>query len=266
MKLLSIIKNIICGPAPKMNIIKTFIFNFKLLPFRQAVILPIYMYGRWNSRSLKGSIVIDSDKIQTGMFKFGYDTAGYFTAAISTLSIHDKATFHIAKGVRIGQGVQICLMSGSELVLKENSSLNDNVKVICSASIVIGKSSRITWECQVTDYGSHYIMEKNANQVSSISYPVIIGDYCWIGNRTTIMPRTLLPNRVIVASNSLLIKNYVEMGIKEYTMIGGSPAKLIKENVFRIYKKENEDKIKKYFKNNPRSLFYELSPEDNFEE
>lgn len=266
MILLKIIKAKFLGNAPRLNLFKTIVFNYKLLPFKQAVKLPIFMYGKWNLHSLKGRIIIHADNVTTEMFRFGADTTGYFTAAISTFSMLDNSMLQISFGVRIGQGVQICLLPGSKLVLKEKASLNDNVKVICSSNIEIGERTDVTWECQVTDYNSHYVMEKSATQVSSISKPVIIGDYCWIGNRTSIMPGTVLPNRVIVTSNSLLNKNYIDKGIKEYSMIGGCPAKPIKEGVYRLYKKENYDKIKKYFKNNPESSFYELSSDDNFEE
>ena len=266
MKLLSIIKNIICGPAPKMNLIKTFVFNYKLLPLKQAVKLPIFMYGKWNTRSLKGKIIIDSDTIESGMFKFGFDTAGYFTAAISTLSIHDNATFHIAKGIRIGQGVQICVFPKASLILKDRAALNDNVKVICSKRIEIGVNTSVTWECQIMDYNSHYVLDMSTRRIASISKPVILGDYCWICNRTIVMPGTVVPNRIIVASGSLLNRDYIKMGINEKSLIGGSPAKLIKEGVYRLYKKENYKRIQQYFNENPEATFYTLLSDEKLEE
>lgn len=69
--------------------------------------------------------------------------------------------------------------------------------------------------------------------------PIHLGQYCWIGNRSTLMPGTVLPDRIIVASNSLLNKNYVVRGVQPYSILGGMPAAVIKEGVERIYKNES---------------------------
>ena len=252
--------------TPRFNFYKTIVLNYKLLPFKQAVKLPIFLYGKWNFRSLHGKIVIDADSVETGMFRFGADTTGYFTAAISSLSMLDKSALHISSGVRIGQGVQICMYPNSSLVLKKKAALNDFVKVICSSKIEIGEGTDITWECQVIGHNSHYILDISSNSIANISKPILIGDYCWICNRTTVMPGTVLPNRTIVASGSLLNKDYKKLGIREYSLIGGVPAKLLKENLYRMYVKENYTKMEDYFRNNPDSSFYEIKSEDNFAE
>ena len=266
MRALSILKNKLCGPDPRLNIVKTIVFNYKLLPFKQFIKIPIFIYGKWNFRSLKGRVVIDSERIRTGMLMFGYDTAGYFTSAISTFSILNNAEFHISEGCRIGQGVQICIYPNASLVLKERASLNDNVKVICSKKIIIGYHTNITWECQVMDYNSHYILDISSNKIATVSKPVVLGDYCWICNRSTIMPGTILPNRIIVTSGSLLNRDYVKLGIKEKSLMGGSPAKIIKEGVFRLYKNENFEKVQRFFDQNPSASFYEVTSDDCFEE
>lgn len=266
MNIIKVIKSLLIGGIPRFNLFKTIIVNFKLLPTNQAMTLPIFMYGHWNLRHLRGKILIDSDEIFTGMFKFGYDTAGYFTSAISTLNMLNGSVIHISEGVRVGQGVQICLLPQASLILKKKASINDNVKVICSTKIEIGENTNITWECQIMDYNSHYVLDTTTNRIGNISKPVFIGNYCWVCNRTTIMPGTVLPNRTIVASGSLLNRDYIKLGIREKSMIGGSPAKLIKEGVYRVYEKDNYKKIKLYFKDNPNSPFYELSSEDNFDE
>jgi len=266
MDILKVIKGLLIKGAPKLNLCKTIVVNFKLLPTKQAMKLPIFMYGKWNLRKMRGKIIIESDEISTGMLKFGNDTAGYFTSAISTLNMFEGSVLHISEGVRIGQGVQICLLPKAKLILKKRAAVNDNVKVICSTQIEIGEQTSVTWECQIMDYNSHYVLDTSTNRIANISKPVVIGDYCWVCNRSTIMPGTVLPNRTIVASGSLLNRDYIRLGIREKSMIGGSPAKLIKEGVYRLYKKDSDKKIKQYFKDNADSPFYELSSEDNFEE
>lgn len=225
---------------PKINIFTTIWFNFRVLPFKQALKLPILMYGKWSFKTLQGNIRIEADSITHGMLAFGKDTAGYVTSPISTLSLAKGSLIKIADGVRIGQGVSIILYSNSQLSLGNNSSLGDNVKIICSKSIIIGAHSAITWECQVMSFNSHYIVDACTEKVKQISNSIDIGDYCWICNRTTIMPGTKIPNRTIVASNSLLSKDYTSMYYEDGIMLGGCPAKFIKKGVYRIHNREIE--------------------------
>ena len=53
----------------KCNLYKTLYLNFKMLPFSQAIKLPIWIYGKMIFRSLEGKIIIDSDRITSGMIR-----------------------------------------------------------------------------------------------------------------------------------------------------------------------------------------------------
>jgi acetyltransferase-like isoleucine patch superfamily enzyme len=55
--------------------------------------------------------------------------------------------------------------------------------------------------------------------------PVIIGDYCWIGANVIILPGVKLGNNVLVAAGSVVTKSF-----ESNLVIGGNPAKVIKEN------------------------------------
>lgn len=246
-------------PLPRLNIWKTIYLNFKLLPLNHAIHFPIHLYGRWNFRIMKGRITIPASQVKFGAYKFGVDIAGYFTSLINTLSMHKNSCFELDEGVRIGQGVQICLYPGATLKMKRFSSLGDNVKVIDYHMITIGERSGITWDCQISDFNSHFILDSATNMISTIYKPVVIGDYCWICNRTVVMPGTVLSNRVIVASSSLLNRDYTKLGITEGSLIGGIPAKLIRTGLYRIYDRENEKFLKEYFLHNPEKTIYEVS-------
>ena len=55
----------------KLNIIKTFYFNFKMLPFRQAIKLPFFLYGKICFWQLSGCVELP-EKVSVGMIKIGY--------------------------------------------------------------------------------------------------------------------------------------------------------------------------------------------------
>jgi acetyltransferase-like isoleucine patch superfamily enzyme len=217
-----------------------------MFPFKIAYKLPVFVFGKWHLDCSKGNFVIDSS-IKRGMIYLGVNIAGYVTTGRSSLKMKSDSKIIFRGNCLISQGCQIYLNQNAVLDLYDDVHFGDNVKIICYKNITIGRRSEITWETQVTDYGSHFIEHINHNTIPNIYKPVKIGNYCWIGNRSTVMPGTVLPDRIIVASNSLLNKNYIEKGIESYSLIGGMPAKLIAKGMKRIYSRENEMILKQYF-------------------
>jgi acetyltransferase-like isoleucine patch superfamily enzyme len=143
------------------------------------------------------------------------------------------------KGVKICQGGGIIVGPNAKLEFDEYSGMGDSALVVCMKSIYVGKYSEITWDSQVLDYGTHKVKYSDGS-VSDLCKEVIIGDHCWICNRTSIMPGTKLPSYTIIASNSLLNKDYTKI-IDSYSMLAGQPAKLVRTNVIRVYKEERSN-------------------------
>ena len=217
-----------------------------MLPFKVALKVPIYVFGKWSFNCLKGNFVVDAP-IKRGMIYLGMDIAGYVTTGKSSLRMKKGSKIIFRGNAYISQGCQIFLGQNANLDMGEEMLLGDSVKIICYKNIIIGRRSEVTWESQVTDFNSHFIENVESQQISTIYRPVKIGNYCWIGNRTSVMPGTILPDKVIVTSNSLLNKDYIKQGIKNYSLIGGIPAQLIKKGMKRIYSREHEQTLKKYF-------------------
>jgi acetyltransferase-like isoleucine patch superfamily enzyme len=82
--------------------------------------------------------------------------------------------------------------------------------------------------------------------VSAIDGRVKIGAYNWIANRCTIQKGTVTPDDLVIASGSLLNKDYT-VAIPPYSMIGGRPAKLLRENLARVWNPHAEEALRKAF-------------------
>ena len=54
--------------------------------------------------------------------------------------------------------------------------------------------------------------------------PVIIGDNVWIGDKATILPNVTIGMGAVVAANAVVTKN-----VPPYTVVGGNPARIIKQ-------------------------------------
>ena len=93
-------------------------------------------------------------------------------------------------------------------------------------SIEIGNDCLIAANCQIFDGSGHdtYLDDPSKRAFTSGSVkPIIIGNNCWIGTSTTILPGTKLGNNCVVAAGSVVNGEF-----KDNSLIGGNPAKFIK--------------------------------------
>ncbi len=241
---MSIIDRIITfDTKQRINWWKTILINFRMLPFPKAVRLPILCFGQ--VKIVLGGGRIKLKNVRKGVLKIGYDLATYRNCGATTIKLLQGSSLLIDGEVIIMQGASVVLGPNARLSMGNHCTLGDRAEIICKKKIEIGDYSEITWDCQVTDFGSHPIKDRETGNYRNLYRPVKIGDYCWVGNRTTIQPGTQLPNRIIVASNSILNKDYIKMGIQPYSLLGGMPAMLIRNNVERNY--EQDSIIQSYF-------------------
>jgi acetyltransferase-like isoleucine patch superfamily enzyme len=68
----------------------------------------------------------------------------------------------------------------------------------------------------------------NASEIMQRIFPVLkgavtIGEHTWLGANVVIMPNVTLGNYCVVAANSFVNKSF-----PDYSVIGGTPAKLIR--------------------------------------
>lgn len=107
-------------------------------------------------------------------------------------------------------------------------------------NIYIGHNTHIARSgCYIQGLGAVYIgnyvmFARNIGVISSnhnvynlnehLYSQVIIGDHCWIGMNSVILPGVKLGRRTIVGSGSVVTKSFPE----GYCIIGGNPAKIIK--------------------------------------
>ncbi len=207
----------------KCNLYKTLYLNFKMLPFKKAVKLPIWIYGKMTFRSLNGIIIIEG-KTYPGMIRVGR-TDRYVTTNVPQSIWTINGTLKFKGKVNIYQGNYILVSKTGYCEIGTNGTLiGSDIKIFCFNRIVIGDNVRITWENQIYDTSFHYIEQlDNNNEISSLPKAVIIEDNCWIGNRSTITKGTHLPSYSIVASNSLVNKDFSSVG--SCSLFAGTPAK-----------------------------------------
>lgn len=135
----------------------------------------------------------------------------------------------IGKGVWV-EGPFYCDY-GKNISLGENTFINVNAVFLDCNTITIGKNVLIGPNVQIYT-ATHPLQAKERiidrpkpDQAPYLTqaFPVIIGDNCWIGGNSVILPGVEIGENVTVAAGSLVTKN-----IPDNVLVMGAPAKIVK--------------------------------------
>lgn len=242
----------------RLNILATFWMNFKMLSLRQAIKFPIHCFGKIKFHNLSGHLIIDAP-IKNGMIQIGYRWFDLWPTSYLPTQI-------LFRGETIFQGE--CIISGgvyissftptSVLKIGSNVTIGGGSLIKAIEKISIGSKTRITGNCTVLDSNMHYVKDIENGVFSRLTHPIKIANNCWINAGSVITKGAVLPPYSIVARNSFIGKDMSQYG--ECCMFAGSPAKLIKKGIQRIFNYLLEGKLTEYFNDNPNVNTYQDSP------
>ena len=148
-KLRTILENIeYHWSQPHYNIFKSLYINFRCLPFNIARKLPIAIYGKCDFYQLKGKIRINGP---------------------------------------IANDYHIRLGNNAQLNIGAYTFFGGNIRIISTTNIKIGDYSRIAYDSQLVDSNFHFVYNSIKHQTAPFYKEIIIGEYNWIGNKTSII-------------------------------------------------------------------------------
>lgn len=215
--------------------IKTLYLNYRALPYRQARKLPIYVFSDVKIISLAGSISFDGEDLTQGMVRWGWFHT--FRSQGKTI-INIRGTLKLGGGGRFLKGSEIVVWDNANLVIGKGFFIGENSTIYCWKNIVAGEYLRLSYQSQIFDTDFHYSINITTGKVHPKDCRIQLGAYNWIGCRTTIKKGTITPDHLTVAaSGSVLTKNYLD-SIPCNSVIGGTPAKLLRTGYSRIWNQE----------------------------
>ena len=206
----------------KCNIAATLYINIKALPWRQALKFPIVVYGGIQIESLNGKINIKSDRIRRGMIKIGAQGYDMFGKGKCVVSIDGEVEFYGC--CSIGTNSSLIIRRNGHLKIGKMVFLGANNLILCEKAITIGDEFMSSWCCQFIDSNTHEIIDINTKIKSEATKAIYIGKHCWLGNHSTVNKGGRLCDNTIVASYSLINKDYSHMG--DFCVFAGIPANL----------------------------------------
>lgn len=234
----------------RINLFATIIFNLRTLPFSQALHFPVFCFGPIKFHSLSGSVIIPNNKLRMGMVKIGYRWCDLWPMSYlpTQILINGQLIFRgpsmVSGGVYIGSFRHDTILEIGSSTLIGGGSMVKAVK-----KIVIGDHTRITGNVTVFDSNMHFVKNIINGHIGSRDGEIIIGKNCWINSGSIVSKGSVLPSYSILARNTFISKDYSEEG--ENLFIAGSPGKVIKKGVQRIFNINKEREISEFFKLNP---------------
>lgn len=204
---------------------KTVYFNWKYLPWKQAIRLPVLVSSHVRLLKMKGQIVIEAE-VRPGMIQIGYGGVTIFDEKKSR-SIWDVAGTVVFKGrCLIGHGSKVSVGEGARLIAGENLIITAETSLICSTELSFGSNCVLSWDILIMDTDFHTIRNQ-ADEILNKPRPIRIGDKVWLGCRCTILKGAVIPSGSVVGAGAT-VTGILEQGNGLYV---GTPARLSKQNI-----------------------------------
>jgi acetyltransferase-like isoleucine patch superfamily enzyme len=170
-------------------------------------------------------------------YRFLFRTFGTGSYIRNPLLILGARSISVGRNVRIRDGVRLEIVdSGSnpkpELSIGDNTNIEQNVHIVCHHRIYIGANVSITGNCAIVDvihpFTDVFDMSKIGGRIMDQSSFVEIGEGCFIGMGTVILPNVKLGKRAIIGANSVVTGD-----IPAYALAAGAPAVVLKQYDFQ---------------------------------
>ncbi|MBM6662072.1 acyltransferase [Marseilla massiliensis] len=210
-------------------------FNFKYLPFRQAIKLPILLY-KPRFKELNGHIVIEAANVYFGMVRMGFwNTLQYPDSGIvyenkgGTIIFKGKCTIGNASSISVGKKARV--------EIGDSFECNAALKLISVRNVTFGIKTSLGWDMIVMDTGFHPLKIKATGQKMEASAPIKIGDYNWFGTRSVILKGVDTPHHCIFCFGSMLTK---KVECEPYSLLAGTPPVVKKTGIYRDFDDDME--------------------------
>ena len=117
----------------------------------------------------------------------------------------------------------LCVLS-----VGERSFVGHHSHLACTENgsrLIVGNDCMISSYVQVRTGDSHSILDVDGNRINQ-AQSVTVGNHCWLGEGVKVLKGVTLAGDVIVSTGAIVTKSF-----GKNVLIGGIPAKVIKDNV-----------------------------------
>ena len=204
---------------------KSLWFNFKYMPFKEAIHLPILMSSSVQIRHCYRGCFKFTEGVRFGIVQIGYiDNNVNFTER-SCLNIQGTVIIHGTGNHYFGGGLRLKVHKGAVVEFGNNLGVSNYARINVAKRITIGNDNMWSYEVNIMDTDSHLIFDETGKRINPPK-EVCIGNTVWLASKCTILKGVSIPEGTIVAAGSIISKS-----ISETNCVVTSESKIIRRNV-----------------------------------
>lgn len=213
----------------------TIYFNFHYLKVRDAIKIPILLY-KPTLKSMKGTVKIGGP-VYFGMIRLGFPSCSIYPNRGIMWENHGGEVVFKGKCL-IGNDTYLTFGPKTKVEIGDDFINTAGLKFVSYRGIKIGTHSRFGWGVLIMDTNIHPLYDMVKKKFKRASGPIEIGDYNWFGTECKIMHSVTTPERCIFGMGTVVTRG-CEM--RSYCVMGGSPVRILSENIMRDYNHDRED-------------------------
>lgn len=200
---------------------KSLYVSFRLLPFNDAVRVPVFVRYNCKLLSLKGSVKIFAEGgAKTALLKVGFGRVGIFDKHYERSILQIDGEIHLNGKCLLGQGARLCVTEKGILSFGDNYNNSAACNILCSKRIVFGDNVLASWNTTIMDTDWHRVENVITKEIFDKSCEIIIGNNVWIGMGSSVLKGCVIPSGCIIAANAVVTKVFNN----ENTLLAGNPA------------------------------------------
>lgn len=208
------------------NLYYTIYFNLRYFSWKDAMKLPVLIFGKVSVNALKGNVKING-AIKTGMIRFGEQIVGIYDKKLRTVfNIH--GTFQFDGRAILARGSSISIGKGASLTTGDNFKITAKSAIIASGgkSVTFGADCLLSWDVLIMNTDFHKMIDLDKDEVKPFSNDIHIGHKVWIGCGVKVLKGAQIPSGSIVAAGSIVTGKLTD----ESCIYAGAPARMIRPN------------------------------------
>lgn len=160
----------------------------------------------------------------------GYSGIGLNTVIKKPMRITNKNSIKIGDFVRIREGVRLEVVTdwfntkhNGKLVIGDNTIIEQRCHIVASKELKIGFDCVIAAGVLITDCNHDFQdIDRSVMMQPLITKSTTIGNRCFIGYNSVVLPGVIIGDNVIVGANTV-----VTTSVPSYSVVVGNPAKVI---------------------------------------
>lgn len=196
------------------NFLRSLYFNFRYLPFKQAINLPVWITTNFRVHGLKrGQLILCQSNRRSVVFGcWGSPGLQQMKGEL----LFSKGSRLILRGhTVVSQGSVFRMDSGASIDLGRDFYCNKNCFLRASRDITFGNDCLVGWNVQINTSDGHSILHDGQQRLSDMS--VIIGNHVWITSNTIITKGVSIADGCIIAQGAVVAKSINERN----ALVGG---------------------------------------------